>query len=63
MAKEMIECSNCGKLIEKKVNRTMCIKCTNVWNKIQAEKRRATQEYKEYYKEYTKNHKRKGRLD
>lgn len=54
----MIECSNCGKLIEKKVNRTMCIKCTNVWNKIQAEQRRATQEYKEYQK----NYKRKGRL-
>ena len=50
----MIECSNCGKLIEKKWVRTMCIRCTNIWNKIQAEQRRATQAYKDYQKNYEK---------
>ena len=54
---EYIECSNCGKKIEKKNNRTMCIKCTNIRSHILAAQRRATKEYKEYYKEYRANKK------
>lgn len=46
----MIECSNCGKLIEKKVNRTMCIKCRNLMDKIRQEQIRQTQEFKEIAK-------------
>lgn len=52
MAKEMIECSNCWKLIEKKGVRTMCIKCTNLALKIRAEQKRQTEEYKQYQKEW-----------
>lgn len=47
MAKEMIECSNCWKLIEKKWIRTMCIRCRNLADKIRMEAIRQTQEFKE----------------
>lgn len=45
----LIKCENCGKLIEKKLNRTLCIKCVNIRNKEISKKYR--EEYREMKKE------------
>ena len=50
MKVEYINCWNCGKLIEKKGNRTLCIACTNKRSKEMAAARRNTVEYKEHYR-------------
>ena len=44
---KLIPCSNCGKMIEKKWVRTMCIRCRNVADKIRMEAIRQTEEFKE----------------
>lgn len=42
--KIMIQCENCWKTIEMKVNRKLCIKCSNKRNHIlDAERRKAKQ--------------------
>lgn len=46
----MIECSNCGKLIEKKWQRTMCIRCRNLADHIRQEQIRQSAEFKEVAK-------------
>lgn len=48
-----IKCKNCGKEIEKKGTREICIKCSNIRDKELAAKRRQTKESKEYFKEYS----------
>ena len=45
----LIKCERCGKEIEKKQNRTLCIKCVNLRNKEVAKKYR--EEYREMKKE------------
>lgn len=50
-----IQCQSCWKEIEKKGNRVLCIKCSNKRDKEIAKQRRATQESKDYHKEYNHN--------
>lgn len=50
-----INCTECGKRIELKNNRTRCIRCSNKRDREIAKQRRATQESKEYHKEYNHN--------
>lgn len=45
----LIKCEMCGKEIEKKWRRTVCIKCANIRNKEVAKKYR--EEYREMKKE------------
>ena len=49
-----INCTDCWKRIELKNNRTRCIRCSNKRDREIARQRRATQESKEYFKEYKK---------
>lgn len=53
----MIKCIECWKEIELKAWRQRCIKCSNKRDRETAAQRRATQESKDYYKEYRKNKK------
>ena len=47
MQKTYIKCERCGKIIEKKQNRTLCIKCVNIRNKeVQAKYREELREMK-----------------
>jgi uncharacterized Zn finger protein (UPF0148 family) len=55
--KTYIQCERCGKTIEKKMNRVLCIHCRYEVDMENAEKRRATKESKEYMKNYRKNRK------
>ena len=50
-----INCTECGKRIELKNNRTRCIRCSNKRDREIAKQRRATQESKDYHKEYNHN--------
>lgn len=47
---KLIPCSNCGKMIEQKWVRTMCIKCRNLADHIRQEQIRQTAEFKEVAK-------------
>ena len=49
---EYIYCSNCNKKIEKKGNRTLCIRCRNLADKIRIAERNQSDSYKEYQKQY-----------
>lgn len=43
----LIQCKNCGKTIEKKGQRTLCIRCRNLADKLRIAERIRTDEYKE----------------
>ena len=47
---EMIHCKNCNKLIEKKGQRTLCIHCRNLADKIRIAERNHSEKEKEYQK-------------
>ena len=49
MEKIYINCKECWKVIEKKCNRVLCIKCANIRNKEVAKKYR--EEYRKMKKE------------
>lgn len=51
-----IKCIDCGKEIELKAWRQRCIKCSNKRDREIAKQRRATEESKEYYRNYKRNH-------
>jgi Zn finger protein HypA/HybF involved in hydrogenase expression len=52
-----IQCERCGKKIEKKMNRVLCIHCRYEVDKENAEKRRNDPEYKQMYMEKYKRNK------
>ena len=55
--KTYIHCQRCNKLIEKKMNRVLCIRCRYEVDKENAEKRRNDPEYKQAYMEKYKRNK------
>jgi hypothetical protein len=51
-----VNCEHCWKLIEQKMGRTLCIRCTNQKYKEAAAERRHNPEYKQMYMEkYKRN--------
>lgn len=47
-----VKCIDCWKEIIRKWQRVRCIKCSNARDREIAKQRRATQESKDYYKDY-----------
>ncbi len=55
--KMLIKCENCKKIIEKKWNRTLCIACRNIKDKIRIAERNKSPEYKAYLKQWREKRK------
>jgi Zn finger protein HypA/HybF involved in hydrogenase expression len=51
MKVEYINCENCGKVIQKRNNRVLCIACRNIKDKERIRARTQTDEYKRIHRE------------
>jgi hypothetical protein len=58
MKVEYINCENCGKRIQKRGTRTLCIACRNIKDKMRIAERNKSTEYKEYQKQWHEKRKR-----
>ena len=58
MKVEYIQCMNCWKTIKKQWNRTLCIPCTNIKDKMRIAERNKSPEYKAYQKLWHEKRKR-----